>query len=498
MDASQEEGALNYEELLMGGLVSDVDTADCLDNLNHLLSKVALEKLSKENQALVQCMISYRDETSNKGALTEDVLIDMLMDGGASPEIQVKYQELYHKYQELEVSLPKFRYAVTRFLQKVEEREYVEALGEAYTVYTQGKKLGKADLKGYKDSKDLLNKRLYELTQLKSSSGIREGNLRTEGRILVEEMSTRREEPQKYRGVMTGIKDIDESTNGFKPGELIFIGGFTGVGKTFVTLNAAHHACTVQGLNVAIGTAEVLYSQYRQRFLVRHARNPVWGLPQGIDSKAFETGNLNPEEQAAFTKAMEDWETNQSYGSCYLFQIPKGAEISWIHNKLVAYNSVTPLDAFYLDSLALVTPVGKGDQKRNAMNDMIKEAKSLATNFDNQRGLPIISPWHSNRKSWEKALKDGYYTLGSWSEADELERSADIMVWLLKLENAADTHEIQSGFCKNRSGKESARFTLYEDFASAYIGSVSSGKTGLPGEVTMGGVVVDSRLKDLF
>lgn len=502
------EGAMDYESTIMGGLIPyDSSTElDALENLNYALSKLDLEKLKPENRALIGCMSIYREETSNKGTLSEEVLIDMLMSENAPPETQVKYQQLFNSYASTKVSEAKFRYAIVRFLHQVEEREYVEALNEAYTVYSSGLRQGRNQLKGYKDSRNHLNRRLYELSQLSNTSGVQEGNLRQETKIAVEEMKERKEEPKKFKGILTGIPEVDETTNGIQAGELVIIGGFTEVGKSFLCLNMALHACVEQGLNVAIGTAETLYRQYRLRAYVRHARRPEFGLPQGIETKAYEKGMLTVEEEAGFVKAMDDFNNNPAYGSFHLFQIPKGADLAWINNKLIAYNSVTPLDAFWLDSLALVVPTGKGDNKRSYMNDMIKEYKQMASNFDKQRGIAAYTPWHANRKSWEKALKDGVYNLGSWSEADELERSADIVLWLLKLENSTDTHEIQSGICKSRSGKSDYAFTLYEDFASAYIGSVAAGRsssgststsTGLP-DGMIGDLSMDERVKDLF
>lgn len=496
-----EEGKLDYEGGMLAGLVSDEqsqDQDDCLDNLHYFLGKIDITKLKKENQALVQCMILFRDETGNRGVITEDVLVDMLISENVPIEVQVKYQELYHKYSVARISQAKFRYAVARFLQEVEEREYLEALNEAYTIYSKGVKLGKKELVGYKDSRNHLNKKLYEVVQHKNAVNIKEGDIREETNLAIDEMKSRKDLPSKFKGITTGIHELDDVTNGFQPGELVLVGGYTEVGKSMACLNFAHNACVKQGMNIAIGTAEVMYKQYRLRAYVRHSRNQDWGLPQGIEYKGYEKGTLTSEEQVGFEKAMEDFSTNPKYGRWWLFQIPKGVDLAWVYNKLAAYNSIAPLHAVFLDSLALMAE-SYGRDRRQVLNDMLREAKQMAVNFDNQRGIPIISPWHANRTSWEKALKSGFYTLGSWAEADELERSADILLWLLKLENAADTHEIQAGICKNRSGSANSKFVLYEDFASSYIGSTSSGKkASSSSDGIVGGVSMDARVRDLF
>lgn len=509
-----DEGGIDYELQLMAGLVPSENLPaeqipDYVDNLHYLLQRVDVTQLKQENQALIQSMDLFREQTDNKGMLDEQSLMDMLVQERVPTEIQVKYTELFVQYSYEYVSPAKFRYVVSRFLAMKEEQSFVQALNDAYTVTSTGLEVGegrnKQKLQGYKSARLFLQERLYDIEQKSKTNFIPEGDIRIESGDFLTEMKERREAPDTYVGITSGIAPLDDVTNGSQPGELIFVCGYAEVGKTFFCLNWAHHASTVLGKNVVVATTETPRRQWKRRLYLRHCRNPEFDLPQGIDSDAFKKGQLTPQEEEGVRKAMHDIKNNPNYGLFDVFQVPDGADLAYLHNKLNAINSKWSdrggIDLFVLDSLNLIIPRGRADHYRINVNTMIKKAKQLAVNFDKGRGIPVVTPWHANRRSWEQATKDGYYTLASWAEADELEKSADLLLWLLKLENSQDTHEILAGIEKYRDGKGHIQFTLYEDFASSYIGIVSAGNrvTGAPNAQPVGQTQqADPALEGLF
>lgn len=475
------DGQLSYEEQMFGGLIppNEGHTPEQLqmfnENLLYLLERVSDDLLTPENKSLLQCLKIYREETEGKGILTEDVLVDMLIRSQVPPEKQVLYQEMYLKYSQLNVSQGKFRWCLKRFLTEKEEVSFVKIINDSFTIQRTGMKVGRKELKGYHESRAYLSTQLAQLDLKSGISEISEGDFRTETEESIIEYNERKVEPAKFVGVKCGLSVIDDLTNGAQAGELWVIGGYTEVGKTFWLINAAHYAATEQGKNVVIATGEVVYKQLRRRFYLRHARNQKFGLPFGIDADAFKKATLTPQEEKAYAAAMDDFKTNRNYGRVYVFQIPRGADLPFIHNKLTYINSLFPVHALYMDSLNLLIH-SKGDNVRQVANQTIKDAKQMAVTFDKQRGIPFYTPWHANRSSWEKAKEKGFYDLNSWVEADELERSADMLLWLLKLENAQDTREIQGGINKYRDGRSIKQFTLYQDYASSYLGTVAAGQ----------------------
>lgn len=511
------DGAINLEQTMMAGLVPTDGTQDdtvFLANLQHLISNVRLELLSAENRAIVQCMQVFQDETGNVGAMDEQSFLDMLIRERVPADKQVKYTEIYAVYATMQVSPAKFRYAVARFLKQKEEESYKLALNEAFTIQEVGMQVGRDKLFGYEDSKGYLHKRIFEIESDSSSQQVPEGDIRIEAIESIDEYRARKANPQEFEGVKCGIPHVDAVTNGAKPGELHFIGGYTGEGKTFCVINWAHYANTVQQKNVVCFTAEVIYKQWRQRVYLRHARNQRFGLPQGISANSFKAASLTPQEEKSYEEALKDFQTNQDYGRWALVQVPDRAGLDFIRNRCSAYNTLWKADGgvhgCFVDSLHLIGTGQAGgnvrnDQDRVLLNKLIKAAKQFALNFDKGRGVPFITPWHANRDSYTKALEAGEYTRRSWSEANEVENSADLIWWLLKMTNATDSHEILSGICKYRDGAANQKFSLYEDFDSSYIGAVPSGvvAAGSSGGVPQGGnplfsVTNDNRGEGLF
>ena len=58
-------------------------------------------------------------------------------------------------------------------------------------------------------------------------------------------------------GVPTGFKDLDETTGGLQPGELIVIAARPSMGKTAMALNIARNAAVDHGKKVAIFSLEM-------------------------------------------------------------------------------------------------------------------------------------------------------------------------------------------------------------------------------------------------
>lgn len=480
-----ESEVIDYERLMMAGLVpaetpSPDLVQDYLDNLHYVMQTVDMVRLKPENQALLQCMEVFRELSEGRGIMDEQALLDILVQERAPAEIQVKYCELYADYAQLQVSPAKFRFVVNRWLEKSEQEDFVKSLNEAFTIKTVGIERHGEKLIGYKAAKEYLAGRLHDLDVRHGTNHVPDGSVREDADSFLIEMEERRNAPATFQGIMSGYGPLDKVTNGVQVGELVIVLGYTEVGKTFFCMNWGHHAATKFGKNVVVATSEVPRKQYSRRIYLRHCRDPRFNLPQGIDSDSFKRGQLTPQEEEGVRHGIQDWKTNPAYGKFDVFQVPQDAELSYIFNKVQAINTrwkamgSSGVDLFIMDSLNHLT-IKNPALVRTIQNERIKQAKHFAVNFDNGRGIPFITPWHANRRSWEEALKKGHYDLNSGEEANELEKSADLFLWLLKLENSKDTHEILAGIEKYRDGAAQDRFTMYEDFASSYMGTVSSG-----------------------
>lgn len=466
-----------FEDIILAGLIpsSPSEHEVCLDNLRFTVEKLNLDLLPAEHRTLFACCRLFADDTGWSGALTDQALSSYLSDDRAGPEVVAKYMDLFYRAQTRVTTQADFRFALKRFTVNKRDERYAAILLAAETIRVQGLQVGKETLKGFEASVQYLRENLGQLDRGFSTDASPESDIRADAKLVVEEYKKRKENPEQFVGLLFGLDFLDRHTNGLQRGELGIIGGYTEAGKSHLLIQSGWHACTTQRKNVAFGITEMLVPQYRRRIALRHCRNERFGVPSGIDAERFKFGKLSEDEERALAAAMEDLAENPDYGQFNVFTIPAGAGFDYVVSKVTLLNSLwSPyggLHGLYIDSLNQIVVDTKIEQTRLGLNQNIRRAKDLAISFDGGRGLAVLSPWHANRRSYETACEVGYYTLKSWSEADELERRADLIAWLLRVPGQEETREVTAGLEKYRDGKGHVRETLYEDFASGYLGT---------------------------
>lgn len=90
----------------------------------------------------------------------------------------------------------------------------------------------------------------------------------------------------RYTGVLTGFKDVDEIFGGFRGGDLIILAARPAVGKTSFALNIASRAAQL-GTAIAFFSLEMSSTQLIQRILSTEAK---------IESKKMRTGGMNSQD----------------------------------------------------------------------------------------------------------------------------------------------------------------------------------------------------------
>ena len=90
----------------------------------------------------------------------------------------------------------------------------------------------------------------------------------------------------KFTGVLTGFKDVDEIFGGFRPGDLIILAARPAVGKTSFALNVASRAAQL-GTAIAFFSLEMGSNQLIQRILSTEAK---------IESMRMRTGGMNAQD----------------------------------------------------------------------------------------------------------------------------------------------------------------------------------------------------------
>lgn len=293
----------------------------------------------------------------------------------------------------------------------------------------------------------------------------------------------------EYKGLPLAIPEVQTTLRGIRAGELLIVTAYASEGKSFFMLNDAYEAWR-HGHNVAVATGEMTYDEYRYRLMALHSCDPKF--PHPILTTEIEDGSLSDEDEKIYWEVLEDFATNPQYGKFFIFQFPRRATPDMIFNKFAAYDQIAPLDMGVVDYLGLMGSSRSRVQRREELDDLIREVKSMALDFADGRGLAVEAGYQTNRTSYMQALSDGYYTLSCFAESSEAEKSANKALWLLRMPQ--NPTEIKAGVIKNRGGELGEPFYMQENYKHAQLASLrrsSAGSQGQPAATSVGDALLD-------
>ena len=371
------------------------------------------------------------------------------------------------------MSIHRFRLELDIYLENMAVLNFRETLVEVSKSIAQ---------KAYKTSRSDLMLSLSEIDRAMDKGTLPEGDITDTIDDVLDEFKLAEKGELAVDTVHTGFPTIDEYTGGFSRGDLIFTVAYSGEGKSTVILNAAYHAL-MQGKNVIYFVNELQFSQLRLKFASRHTANhKFWnGQLNGVPSKGIMTGQLNPMQQKVLKASIHDFKTNKDYGKLYLVQLPSHASLSYIESKMTAIQATRNLDLCVIDDVRLCTGSVKGNNTTEVLSRVVIAVKGLAVNFNGGKGIPIISPWQTKQKAYEEALAKGEYLINSNSDTNEVEKQADIILWLLRTDEMKRKRQLLCGVAKNRMGGCPDKMPLMEAYEYSYVaelGGVSISNSG--------------------
>ena len=251
-------------------------------------------------------------------------------------------------------------------------------------------------------------------------------------------------------GLMTGIEELDKTTNGFQRGTVASICGFTGHGKS-TACNSAAYQNIVSGKKVLIVSIE---------------------LPPDMVWKQFETRYMFERELAVDVHNMEHHTLDDSVGKQVISYEPDFKrdvvpnllviDESKITKKIMtdyrkinklfkaAERKLGGLDMVIVDhvgQLELLYP--------ETGNIILKQLTSAAKTFKNENGEKIVMVWavQCNREGNRRAIRrEGQYDLQAIADLNEVERSSSYCVFLYTSDAMKITQETKVSMLKNRLG----------------------------------------------
>ena len=244
---------------------------------------------------------------------------------------------------------------------------------------------------------------------------------------------------EQYKGIPTGIGELDETITGLNRSDLIILGARPGMGKTSFALNIARNAAVVSGRRVAVFSLEMGREQLASRLLSSEAL---------ISGTKLRTGQLSDSEWPRLVEAADIL----SKAEIYLDDSP-GITVPGIKAKVRRLKDV---DLIVIDYLQLMSSARPIDNRVQEISDITRNLKIMAKELN----VPVITLAQLARGSEKRT--DHRPVLSDLRDSGSIEQDADIVLFLYRDEYYAqengpnDESDKNSAECivaKNRHGE---------------------------------------------
>lgn len=248
-------------------------------------------------------------------------------------------------------------------------------------------------------------------------------------------------ESENYRGIPTGIKELDETITGLNKTDFILLGARPGMGKTSFALNIARYAAVKAGRTVAFFSLEMGKEQLCSRLLSTEAL---------VGGTKMRTGKLENDEWVRLVEAGDIL----SRANIYLDDTPS-ITVPEMKAKLRRLRTV---DLVIIDYLQLMT----GASRRNDGNRVqeISEITRSLKIMAKELNIPVLTLSQLARDSEKRT--NHRPVLSDLRDSGSIEQDADIVLFLYREDYYSSENEPgqetdrNSGECivaKNRHGE---------------------------------------------
>lgn len=231
---------------------------------------------------------------------------------------------------------------------------------------------------------------------------------------------------EEMDGLLSGYKDLDQLTNGFKPAEMIVIAARPSVGKTSLAMNIVENVAFSQKYqtdpkNILVFSLEMSATSLAMRMICGRAKVNMNDLRRGfVPKKVAETLNAISREFQQASLWVDD---------------TSGLSINQIRAKARRLKTRKKLHLIVIDYLQLISGDARAQSRENQISDISRGLKAMAKELD----VPVIVLSQLNRDS-EKERRDP--RLSDLRESGSIEQDADIVMLLGKQRKGEDIREV--------------------------------------------------------
>ena len=242
-----------------------------------------------------------------------------------------------------------------------------------------------------------------------------------------------------YRGVPTGIKELDEAITGLNRSDFVLLGARPGMGKTSFALNIARHAAVNAKKRVAFFSLEMSKEQLASRLLSTEAM---------VGGTKLRTGKLSEDEWIQIIEAGDILSKTQMY-----FDDNPSITVGEMKAKIRRLRDV---DLVVVDYLQLMSTGGKNENRVQEISKITRNMKILAKELN----VPVLMLSQLARDSEKRT--NHRPVLSDLRDSGSIEQDADIVMFLYRedyyqdTENPGENSDRNSGECiiaKNRHGE---------------------------------------------
>ncbi len=233
-------------------------------------------------------------------------------------------------------------------------------------------------------------------------------------------------DPNSYRGVETGFKQLDRITNGLQKSDLIIIAARPGMGKTSFAMNIVQNACLNKPRVAAVFSLEMPRIQIVQRLLCAYA---------DVSMEKALAGKLNQQEWKNLMRASDTLQKSKIYIDDSSRIAP--TEILSKCRRLATREG--RLDLIMVDYIQLMggdETSRKGELNRTLeIANITRELKIMAKELD----VPVIALSQLRRIQTKEAQ------LSDLRESGAIEQDADIVMFINRPDVGATAEELAKG-----------------------------------------------------
>jgi len=222
------------------------------------------------------------------------------------------------------------------------------------------------------------------------------------------------EAKEKYRGIPTGFKSLDNMLSGLQPADLVILAARPSMGKTALALNIAQNVAK-KGASVGVISLEMSKEQLVERMFCSLL---------GVDSWKMRTGKLTDDDFSKIGAVMDELNSMKIY-----IDDSVGNSISELKAKARRLKMESGLDFLVIDYLQLMSSGSGGGSNFNRVqeiSDISRSLKGLARDLS----IPILALSQLSRAVELRPSK--IPQLSDLRESGAIEQDADVVMMMYR------------------------------------------------------------------